>query len=61
MSGSGCDIHQFASLADTQAKIEAWRVDYNQRRSHTSLGDLTSNEFARQRQEDRTVEGAPLY
>lgn len=31
--------------ADAQAKIEAWRVGYNQRRSHSSLGHLTPNEL----------------
>ncbi len=53
-------FHQFQSLADAKATIEAWRVDYNQRRPHSSLGHLTPNEFAKQRQEDRTVEDAPL-
>ena len=54
------NVHQFTSLADAKAKIEAWRVDYNQCRPHSSLGHLTPNEFAKQRQEDRIVEGAPL-
>ena len=54
------NVHQFQSLADAKATIEAWRVDYNQRRPHSSLGHLTPNEFAKQRQEDRTVEDAPL-
>src|SRR5262249_1385020 len=27
------NLHQFASIADAQAKIEAWRIDYNQRRT----------------------------
>jgi len=40
----------FASTADAKAKIETWRVDYNQRRPHSSLGHLTPNEFLRQRQ-----------
>lgn len=31
-------VHQFLSMADAQAKIEAWRQDYNQRRRHSSLG-----------------------
>jgi putative transposase len=44
------NMHQFASMADAQAKIEAGRIDYNQRRPHRSLGHLTPNEFARQRQ-----------
>jgi putative transposase len=27
-------VYQFTSIADAQAKIETWRVDYNQRRPH---------------------------
>ena len=36
----------FLSLADARDKIEQWRVDYNQHRPHSSLGDLTPVEFA---------------
>lgn len=36
----------FLSLADARDKIEQWRVDYNQHRPHSSLGDLTPAEFA---------------
>jgi putative transposase len=43
-------------MADAQTKIEAWRIDYNQRRPHGSLGHLTPNEFAEQRQVMRVVE-----
>jgi putative transposase len=50
------NVHQFASIADAQAKIEAWRVDYNQRRPHSSLGHLTPNEFVCQRQARRVAE-----
>ena len=49
------NVHQFTSIADAQAKIEAWRVDYNQRRPHGALGLLTPNEYARQRQLQPTV------
>jgi putative transposase len=42
-------VHQFASIAESQPKIEAWRVDCSQRRPHSSLGHLTPNEFLRQR------------
>ncbi len=52
------NVHQFASLADAQSKIEAWRIDYNPRRPHRSLGQLTPNEFAEQRQATRVAEGA---
>ena len=43
------NVHQFASLTEAQTIIEAWRVDYNQRRPHSSLGHLTPNEFVAQR------------
>jgi putative transposase len=42
-------VHQFTSMAEAQDSIEAWRVDYNQRRPHSSLGHLTPNEFIGQR------------
>jgi len=50
------NVHQFASLAEAQAIIEAWRMDYNHRRPHSSLGHLTPNEFVIQRQAMRIVE-----
>ena len=52
------NVHQFSSIADARAKIEAWRVDYNQRRPHGSLGHLTPNEFAHQGQAKRELEAA---
>ncbi len=52
------NVEQFASVADAQAKIEAWRVDYNQRRPHGSLGHLTPTEFVAQRQAKRVAEEA---
>ena len=44
------NVHQFASLAEAQTIIETWRLDYHQRRPHSSLGHLTPNEFVAQRQ-----------
>lgn len=44
------NVHQVPTLVDAQAIIEAWRVDYNQRRPPSSLGHLTPNEFVAQRQ-----------
>jgi putative transposase len=54
------NVMQFMSLDDARAKIEAWRVDYNQRRPHSSLGHLTPSEFVRNRQEDRARKSAEL-
>ena len=38
--------HWFVSLADAKAAIEAWRVDYNSVRPHSSLAGRTPNQFA---------------
>ena len=52
------NVHPFTSLAEAQAIIEAWRVDYNQRRPHSSLGHLTPRECVAQRQRQPIVEEA---
>ena len=52
------NVHQFTSIADAKEKIEAWRLDYNQRRPHSSLGHLTPNEYVQQRQTSRAAEAA---
>ena len=54
------NVHQFTSIEDARTKIDAWRVDYNQRRPHSSLGQLTPNEYAQQRQILLTAEAASL-
>jgi len=38
--------HWFLSLAEAQAEIDSWRVDYNEQRPHSALGDRTPLEFA---------------
>ena len=38
--------HLFASLKDARRIIEAWKIDYNTQRPHTSLDGLTPIEFA---------------
>ena len=43
------NTHWFTSLADARRKLEAWRLDYNGARPHSSLGYRTPLEFARQR------------
>ena len=52
------NVHQFALLTEAQAILDAWRMDYNQRRPHSSLGHLTPSEFVTQRQVEQTVEEA---
>ena len=38
--------HVFSTLAEARCIIEAWRIDYNTVRPHSSLGYLTPEEFA---------------
>jgi putative transposase len=44
--------HLFRSLSAARRLIEEWRIDYNVRRPHTSLGGLTPNEFATRSRRD---------
>jgi putative transposase len=37
--------HWFLSLAQTRTIVEAWRVDYNAARPHSSLGNVSPAEF----------------
>jgi putative transposase len=37
--------HWFTSLRDARQKIEAWRLEYNRERPHSSLGNQTPEEF----------------
>jgi len=39
------DQHWFRDIEDARCKIEAWRLDYNERRPHSSIGNLTPAEF----------------
>ena len=54
------NVMQFESIEDASEKIEAWRIDYNDHRPHSSLGHLTPNEYARKRQQNRASEPAVL-
>lgn len=54
------NVTQFVSLEDACRQIEAWRIDYNGHRPHSSLGHLTPSEYAQNRQEQRTSETANL-
>ena len=52
------NVHQFASLAEAQAIIETWRMDYHHHRPHSSLGHLTPDELVAQRQAKPIAEEA---
>lgn len=39
------NVNWFLSLGDAQAKIERWRQEYNEDRTHTALGDITPKEY----------------
>jgi putative transposase len=41
------NVNWFLSLEDARDKIEAWRVDYNEYRPHSSLDYKTPSDFAR--------------
>lgn len=52
----------FTNLVDARRKIEAWRIDYNQHRPHSSLAYRTPEEFAQQWADspERTTSDAEL-
>lgn len=39
------NVNWFLSLEDARGKIETWRQDYNEFRPHSSLDDLTPQQF----------------
>ena len=47
--------HVFLSLDDARSKIESWRIAYNRERPHSSLGNLTPEEFAAKHQRSSAV------
>lgn len=49
--------HVFRGLPMARRIIEAWRIDYNARRPHTSLGGFTPNEFAARSRQDHNQNG----
>src|SRR6188472_4289678 len=49
--------HVFRDLPMARRIIEAWRLDYNGYRPHTSLGGLTPNEFATRSNQDHNQNG----
>lgn len=47
--------HLFGSLKQARQIIEAWRIDYNTGRPHTSLSGLTPIEFANRSERDQNL------
>jgi putative transposase len=47
--------HLFGSLSEARHIIEAWRIDYNTDRPHTSLSGLTPTEFANRSPMDQNL------
>jgi Integrase core domain len=41
------NVETFIDLSDVREKLERWRLDYNQVRPHSALGDRSPEEFAR--------------
>ena len=42
------NVEEFATLREARVVVEAWRIQYNTYRPHSSLGGLTPVEFKRQ-------------
>ena len=40
------NIHLFFTMDDARAKLEQWRVNYNESRPHRALGWISPSEYA---------------
>jgi transposase InsO family protein len=47
------DQHWFETLEEARSKIEQWRVEYNEARPHSALGNKTLGAFDRNWQQTR--------
>lgn len=52
--------HFFRGLAGARRILQAWRVDYDHARPHTSFGGMTPREFATRSERDQTENIANL-
>lgn len=52
--------HWFTSLPEAQVLIDAWRLDYNTVRPHSSLGDAPPSAYAEARRRASANPGVPL-
>jgi putative transposase len=48
------NVNWFLSIEDAREKIEMWRMEYNEFRPHSSLGDLTPQQFTEQFESQKT-------
>jgi putative transposase len=53
------NIEEFGSLIEARIVVEAWRVEYNTWRPHSSLGGLTPAEFASRWASEHAIAGTP--
>jgi putative transposase len=51
--------HVFRSLLEARRIVEAWRIDYNTVRPHSSLGGLTPSLFASRSSSEGQIEAGP--
>lgn len=51
--------HVFRSLSDARRIVEAWRIDYNTVRPHSSLGGLAPSVFANRPSSEGQIEAGP--
>jgi putative transposase len=49
------NVETFLDLSDVREKLERWRLDYNQVRPHSALGDRSPEEFVREWRESNAV------
>jgi putative transposase len=53
--------HVFRSLLEARRIVEAWRIDYNTVRPHSSLGGLTPSLFASRSSSEGQIEAGPNF
>ena len=51
--------HWFLSLIDARHIVEAWRMDYNRTRPHSTLGNLIPEEYQQTLARDQTLQMEP--
>ncbi len=56
LRGECLNVHWFETIDEAKAKIEAWRVEYNESRPHLALKELTPAEFAAKSRHQRATE-----